>query len=609
MQFVIESGRDLCSTYKNPVREAPTRFTIVALNSIAADDVDLPGTLALIEEHFSAVARSVSAGEFALWVGSGISRERAPDLGCLITDVIEFLRSKSVAGDPDDPHRKTLERILRDVAKLPNARVATLEMDTPFTAWPDHEDIKSALWGGYSAMLNMRVPGIPESDYLLWDAVDVRAKYGYLDDPDVEHIAIAMLILEGSVTQIASGNWDGLIEVAVDKLSVTGRVGVLRTVVNPEDVRDQQASATLLKFHGCAVACVTDHTAFRRFLVGAERDIIDWPNTDDPMRREVVRMATNHRALVVGLSLQDGNLKDVFSRAKRVQPWRWAAPPEAQAHVFCEDELGLPQRTVLEVIYGEAFDEHEADILGRALLRARPRTALPALALHVVGEKLEALVARCVAAMDAADLASLVEGIHVLRDLTAAAAPADRKQLAAFLTRAIAHWSRAMSLFRWGEVPDPRSRAYLSVSPIGKVAMMVDQNVRGSGLDEAATALGIIGRLVGSAQATVLPAFGDATNGACEVTATYDGAAPRRLTFVGSAEAALRLGADGAFDDNDAIFVHSGDAYVRTALNSARSPSSGKTRKGAKHVSIRQLINEGLDMAMLEQRFLEEAGL
>lgn len=555
------------------------------------------------------MANAVSAGEFALWVGSGISRERAPDLGLLITDVIEHLRSKSDPADPNEPYRTTLERILREVARLPDPRIATLELDMPFTAWTDYEDIKSALWNGYSAMLNMRVPGVPERDYLLWDAVDVRAKYGHLDDPDVEHLAIAILILEGVVTQIASGNWDGLIEVAVDRLSVTGRTDFLRTVVNPEDVRDQPAAATLLKFHGCAVACVSDPTAFRRFLVGAERDIIDWPNTDDPMRREVVRMATQYRALVVGLSLQDGNLKDVFSRAKQVQPWQWAAPPQAQAHVFCEDELGQPQRTVLEVIYGDAFDEHGADILARALIRARPRTALPALALHVVGEKLEALSARCVAAMGEADRAWLAEGIHHLRDLTAAAAPADRKQLAAFLTDVIASWSRAMWLFRSGEVPPAGSTAYLPVSPARRAAMMVDYNVRGSGLDEAATALAVIGRLVGSAQAIVLPASGDASNGACEVTATYHGAVPRKITLVGSAEAALQLAASGAFDDKDAVIVHSGDAYVRTALNSARSPSSGKTRKGATHVSIRQLIREGLDMAMLEQRFLEEARL
>ncbi|MFH7191372.1 hypothetical protein ACHWGL_31200, partial [Klebsiella pneumoniae] len=92
------------------------------------------------------------------------------------------------------------------------------------------------------------------------------------------------------------------------------------------------AAATLLKFHGCAVACVADPDAFRQFLVGAERDIIDWPNIDDPLRREVVRMATNRRALVVGLSLQDGNLKDVFSRAKAVHAWHWPVAPAAQPH-------------------------------------------------------------------------------------------------------------------------------------------------------------------------------------------------------------------------------------------------------------------------------------
>lgn len=372
-------------------------------------------------------------------------------------------------------------------------------------------------------------------------------------------------------------------------------------------MRDPPANATLLKFHGCAVACVSDPVSFRPFLVGAERDIIDWPNVDDPLRREVVRMATNHRALVVGLSLQDGNLKDVFSRAKAIHAWRWPVAPDAQPHVFCEDELGGPQRTVLEVIYGDAFDSFGSDILAHALLRARPRTALPALALHVVADKLCALAQRCVIALEPAERAEVASGVEHLRDMTAAAAPADRKQLAAFLSTVIAGWSRGLTLFRKGEVPEPGAHAYCSISPSRKSAMMMDQNVGLSGLDEAAAALGLIGRLVSTDQAIIGPATGPASNGAMEVTAIYAGARRRKLILIGSTEAALCLATAGVLDNNDAIIVHSGTAYMRTALRSARSPRGGRARPGATHVSIRQLMDEGPDLAMLEQRFLEEA--
>ncbi|MGZ8284077.1 MAG: hypothetical protein ACXW27_00165 [Allosphingosinicella sp.] len=585
----------------------PGAFNIVALNAIPADAVDLFDTLAMIEEHFAALAEAVGAGKFALWVGSGISREKAPDLAVLAADLIEHLRSRLDPADPNDPFRLTLERIMRTLVDMDAGAVAALPLATPFATWPDSVVIAETLRNRYSEMLNLRVPG-RERDYLLWEAVDVRAKYGHLADPDIEHLAIAILVLEGAVTEIASGNWDGLIEVAVDRLSPTGRVGILRTVVNPDDIRDGPATATLLKFHGCAVACVADPDAFRPFLVGAERDIIDWPNVDDPLRREVVRMATNLRALVVGLSLQDGNLKDVFSRAKQVHAWHWPVAPEAQPHVFCEDQLGNPQRTVLEVIYGDDFDGNEQEILAAALLRARPRTALPALALHVIADKLGALAKRCTGGLPEAEKSELIGGIGHLRDLVAAGAPADRLQLASFLSQAVGAWSRSMELFRWGEVPAATSQSYSPICPMRKIGMMADQNVARSGLDEAATALALIGRLASSGQASLAVASGPAANGALTVTASYAGATPKHITFVGSSDAVLRLAADGALDDKDTIVVHSSDLYVRTARSSRRSPSGGRP-SGARHVSVRQLIDEGLGLVMLEQRFLEEAAL
>jgi hypothetical protein len=183
---------------------------------------------------------------------------------------------------------------------------------------------------------------------MLWEAVDVRAQYGHLDDPDAEHLCIAILVLEGVIEMIASGNWDGLIEAAVDRLSPSGRMGVLQTIVDPDDVRDPPAPAILVKFHGCAVACVADSIKFRHFLVGAERDITHWPNIDDPMHREVERIATNKRGLFVGLSLQDTNLRNVFSKARTIKPWPWPPTPHAQAQLFCEDQLGPSQELVLE---------------------------------------------------------------------------------------------------------------------------------------------------------------------------------------------------------------------------------------------------------------------
>jgi hypothetical protein len=54
-------------------------------------------TLHKLDIEFAAMATAVENGEFALWVGSGISR-RAPHLGDLIVRAIEHLRQR--ATDP-----------------------------------------------------------------------------------------------------------------------------------------------------------------------------------------------------------------------------------------------------------------------------------------------------------------------------------------------------------------------------------------------------------------------------------------------------------------------------------------------------------------------------
>ncbi len=56
-----------------------------------ATQISVQEVVAKLETDFAAVTHAVENGEFALWVGSGISR-RAPDLGMLIERAIEYLR-------------------------------------------------------------------------------------------------------------------------------------------------------------------------------------------------------------------------------------------------------------------------------------------------------------------------------------------------------------------------------------------------------------------------------------------------------------------------------------------------------------------------------------
>jgi hypothetical protein len=65
---------------------------------------------------------------------------------------------------------------------------------------------------------------------VLWNGVNITATFAdQALEPDVEHICIAILILEGVASEIASANWDGLVEKAVERLTGgTPRSGRLR---------------------------------------------------------------------------------------------------------------------------------------------------------------------------------------------------------------------------------------------------------------------------------------------------------------------------------------------------------------------------------------------
>jgi len=201
----------------------------------SAKDISVAETLELLDQDFSAVAKAFDDQQFALWVGSGISFRRAPNLGKLIRLALEHLRVRITTNDAADRFAVTLKAALK-MAGLSEAAVAAIDYTAPVDDWPVRAAIVDALWGKYSRFLDLRVAE-EEDDYLVWTAVDVCKEYGHLDDPDCEHLAIAVLVLEGAVSKIASANWDGLIEVAVEAISGTGRNGVLQVVVDPQDVR------------------------------------------------------------------------------------------------------------------------------------------------------------------------------------------------------------------------------------------------------------------------------------------------------------------------------------------------------------------------------------
>lgn len=161
----------------------------------------------------------------------------------------------------------------------------------------------------YAELLDVRVTGEPE-DYLLWDAVDVCATYAVGLTPDCEHLCIAVLALEGVLPDVATTNWDALIEAAI--VEVAGQLDhILRVVVLAGDLRADSRRTDLLKFHGCARLAQQDAAKYRSALVGSQTQITSWPHAaaTQVMRDTLRTLATTRPTLMIGLSAQDANIR------------------------------------------------------------------------------------------------------------------------------------------------------------------------------------------------------------------------------------------------------------------------------------------------------------
>ena len=237
----------------------------MAVAPVDATTISVLDTLHKLDDDFGAMAVAFENGEFALWVGSGISR-KAPNLGVLVTRAIEFLRQMAVDATTSVKFRPALTRALR----LAGVEIADVEphIKENFPGWPNYLQIRDALSNKYSELLDVRVPGEP-NDFMLWDAVDVREAFGRPAAPACEHLSIAILILEGALQEIASANWDGFIELAIIQLA--GRIeGNLQVVVDPAHLRDAPGKARLLKFHGCIIHATDDPTTYRKCLIASK---------------------------------------------------------------------------------------------------------------------------------------------------------------------------------------------------------------------------------------------------------------------------------------------------------------------------------------------------
>lgn len=576
-----------------------------------ANEISVREVLDKLEAEFAPVAQAIENGEFALWVGSGISRQ-APNLGKLIERAFDYLRER--ANDPatEADFTPALEEALT-LAEIDPVGVRS-RYGEPLAAWPEHDDIIKRLWNKYSRVLDIRVPG-KDADFVLWDAIDIRAEFAHPAPPAAEHLAIAVLILEGAVHEIASANWDGFIEAAVARLS-GGVPGVMQVVVDPDQLRGPAGRAKLLKFHGCIIHATDEPLVFRQYLTGSHTQIMDWPETAAfaAMRNAIVGLATTHKTLVLGLSIQDNNLQTIFARAKATHGWPWPCAPAAPAHIFCEDKIQTGQRDVLRLVYGDAYNNSPAALHDATLLRAWGEQALIALVRKLLCEKLSRLMELGLTASGQQPMAaSLGQALETLRNDLAdhAVVPAGERSRTVFANQAIERWSRMLSLFRRGALPNDKD-AYEALSTSTPNLLVADQNAVAMGLGALGVMLALLqtGRTDGHWELTP-PSDDTLTAGAMTAQPTRPGAAARPLFLVKSATDAIALQSSGAFANDNAIILHADDAWhqmVGSGLSARRVRSApGRTgRVGNTHVSIADLLGRSTDAADLQSAFVAE---
>ena len=191
-------------------------------------------TLEVLDGPFLGVSQGIVEGSYAFWLGSGISRERVIGLDGVLAKLVEFLRVHSTT-DADCGYRKALEKII-GMANPGTEERAQIDFSRPSSTWPSLQNLLARLWSQYSDVLSVEIPK-EKLDYLLWVGLDFTKTFAS-QEADAEHLAIGMLALEGTVTELATANWDGLLEAAMKELGYPE--SFYRITVTGEDLRGRR---------------------------------------------------------------------------------------------------------------------------------------------------------------------------------------------------------------------------------------------------------------------------------------------------------------------------------------------------------------------------------
>ncbi|MFF2274566.1 SIR2 family protein [Agromyces sp. NPDC058126] len=541
--------------------------------------------------------RAFARGEYALWLGAGISRGRMPDVRELLVKVLEFLRSRVDLENPDCEFRKVIDHALA-LADVHDSDGIVVDLERRVDDWEGVDTLLRRLGRQYSTLLDYRIPGEPE-DFLVWTAVDVSATYSDpAVGPDLEHFAVAALVIEGTIAGLISANWDGLIERAHSEL-LGGSTGGLSVLVDSDDFRAHNGQPAILKFHGCAICAFTDEQRYRSYLVGRRSQITAWPHDHEHVivRKHMVQMASTKRTLMIGLSGQDTNIQDLFAESSADLAWPW--PGDAPAVLFAEDAIGVDQQNILRVVYAADYSANGPEIETGSLVRAYAKPLLGALLATTLAEKLGQLAVVAAPQVEGA-VDSAVMGLKLYFS---------RRMGTVGEARAVlTDLGRARMLFSSGVLPTPFGR-YLPLTdkPIGQLEK--DPLLMSTGLPAASLALAAVAAeaVDGNWSIETNPHDDQSKEPMLKI---LSGGRSAKVWFVANETSAVRLEMSGFIDaeDGECVVISSDEQLI----GAQRSPSSsiGRTgRFGVRRVHMPDLLLDADDFAEIRQAVRGAVGL
>ncbi len=534
----------------------------------------------MLDGQFSSFSDGFQVGLYALWLGSGISRERVVGLDGVLAKLLENLRLR-IAGT-DCEHHRAFDAIL-GLADLSADERAQVDLAQPVGSWPIHDVLIDRLWNKYSKVLGTEVQGRP-FDYLLWDVLEFATTFA-AQKADAEHL------------DLAPANRDGLLESAMDELGLPNET--FRVAVTGGDLHGPQGIGTLYKFHGCANRAIANEAEYRPLLVAREAAITHWAqNQRFTQMHEQLRTLTRSRTLMIGLSGQDTNIQQLFS-ANRL-PWNSVPAPI----VFGAQELSDGQKSILEGAYQGEYEVNRDQIRTDATLPAFAKPLLLALLLRTILGKLATLAGLLTSpAVGAAGKQSLVDGLKALETAAAQAGNANRYECARTIA---ALMGRVTEQFLGGPGSAGR-RPYMPLSAQPAHLMQQDPAVGFSGKPEAAAALGLIGQGLAANQWSVsVDDPEQPTSGALRLAAP---SAEARVFLASNDDNINRLLASGAFDevDDDVVIICSRKVTPRQQRSPSRSWRTGKAPP--RYISVSDLLEGSASFDEVQSRFNSEVGL